>query len=179
MKRIKLLFVASISILALFACKKDALLVNVNLSGLSASFKINKSTNAGDTLYVISQNINLDSVAKTKNTSASLLKEYKVSNLRFNIVDTATGLNFNALESGSVTIFKNNNKDSIVYANFSTSNINPSSKQFDVIPLDVDILPYFKQSLTTFKFRVKTKSAVPKGYTIKMTITEGVAKVGA
>lgn len=178
MKRIKLLFVTSISILALYACKKDALDVNVDLPGLNATFIIDTTITAGEKSIITTKSINIDSLAKTKNTTANLLKSLKATNLRFNILETDADLNFNMIDSGSVTISNPGKNNSLVFGKFSTKNINPSSKQFDVIPADVDILTYAKEPTTTFECKIRTKGAVTKKVTVKMTVT-AVAVIGA
>ncbi|MEY3417326.1 MAG: hypothetical protein RL060_1438 [Bacteroidota bacterium] len=178
MKKIKLVLATAIAITGLFSCKKDALDVNITMPSVEVGFTIDTTLAAGEITASTTKSVNLDSLAATKNTNTSLFKSLKATKVKFLITPDTSTANFNDVQSGSIVISNPGANNTVTLASFSTANINPNSKQFEIIPADINILDYSRQKLMTVDCKIKTKGAVKRKYSFKIII-DTYAVVGA
>ncbi len=164
MKIIKLSIITAIMAIALLACKKAAMLdiVFTMPQATIGYFSVDTTLSGGDITITTTKNINLDSLAKTKNTDISKLKSVTPEIFGISIVEPKDE-NFDNLQSGTIFISTAEKPTPIEVASFSTSNINPGAKYFycNLKDKDLNILDYAKSNLTV-TCKITTKSGVKK-----------------
>ena len=174
MKSLKPLLIGVIITVSIFACKKE--LLDIKFAFPETPIVLTLESEITDTIVAItySKAINLDSLAKLKNTSANKLKSITPHTFKFELLNPSTG-NFDNFKNGTITISSVGTTPSTV-GTFTTSNINTNAKTFDVTASGIDVLPFVKNGTFTLSCKIITKGAPTKPFTVKISmLSEAVA----
>lgn len=175
MKTLKPLLIGAIVALSTFACKKDML--DINFAFPETPITLNSDSTITDTIVEITRSkvINIDSLAKSKNTSVDKLKSIKPTKFKFELLSNSKETNFDNFKSGTVSISETGLAKTLV-GTFSTSNINPGATTFEMLATGVDVLPYIKSGNFTVSCKIISKGNPTKPFSIKITmVADGVA----
>lgn len=175
MNTLKPLLIGAIIAVSVFACKKE--LLDINFAFPETPIVLVSDATITDTIVEITHTkvINIDSLAKSKNTSASKLKSIKPTKFKFELLPTSSETNFNNFKSGTVSISETGLAKTLV-GTFSTANINPGATSFEMLATGIDVLPYIKSGNFTVTCKIISKGAETKPFSMKITmVADGVA----
>jgi hypothetical protein len=166
MKALKL-FVFSLIAFSFSGCDEELFDIKFGLNTKDVTFTIPATSVAGEIILdPTTQSINLDSLASANGADISKIKSVKAKKITAIIESPATA-DFGILQSGFITI-EAPGVPNVHIAEISSA---PGAvKEFEIIPLDVNLLDYARKPQLTVAGKLVTNGPVLEAVTVKLKI---------
>ena len=166
MKAIKLL-VFSLIAFSFSGCDEELFDIKFGMNTKDVTFIIQPTSTAGEIILdPTTQSINLDSFASANGANIDKVKSVKAKKITAFIVTPPTA-NFDILESGFITI-EAPGLPNVKIAEF--NGVVDGATQFEISPLDVNLLDYGRKPSLTVAGKLMTNGPVMEAITIRLEI---------
>jgi len=166
MKAIKLL-VFSLIAFSFSGCDEELFDIKFGLNTKDVTFTIPATAVAGEIILdPTTQSINLDSLASANGADISKIKSVKAKKITAFIESPATA-DFSVLQSGLISI----ESPGVLLVDIAKISVAPGAvKEFEIIPLDVNLLHYARKPQLTIAGKLVTNGPLLEAITIRLKI---------
>lgn len=167
MNTLKITGLFAIALMLLSSTCKEKLDIAINKTSASEEFTIEKGTPVGAISKVMAVDVDLQQIASDNGVDLDKFKSLKIKGL---VVESTNGVNFDALNSATISIESDGNAKKAVVSKNPVNSNGATNIDFDVDP-DMDLLPYFKGNNIKLHLDGETNTSLTEDLNGKATIT--------